>query len=115
MKIKLAIIIPLALLLSACHTLKGRTDHTSPTDVDLGMPISIKVVDGTVLLVDKNGKDISEPVNFPFDLKKRGIDAEAILNLENITIMTIKGSCWVMACNSGGCRIARAPDGPWCL
>lgn len=86
----IAVIIPLTACAQKYHHDDGH--DTTPTD-----RISFKVENGQLQAIGPDGQRLKlEPVTFP-------VNSKQILSVDQITIIKVKGSHFIMGCFLGGC------------
>ncbi|MCU7810880.1 MAG: hypothetical protein KZQ77_06545 [Candidatus Thiodiazotropha sp. (ex Notomyrtea botanica)] len=116
-KAKAAIIILLVSLLTGCGSMRHYTSHTAPAPVSINDTLNIQIADGIPVVLDENGKVISERVKPPIELASPdgNFSAKSIERIQHITIMTIRGSCLVVLASGGVYTRVRLPDNhPYC-
>lgn len=119
MKTKVTLMILVAFLLTSCAHLRNHsTDKTHPpVKLSLDNALNIQIVNGIAAVVDKTGKVISKRVKPPIKLtsEKEQFRAKSIERIQEISIITIKGSCLILIKVGNQYTQAYLPDGhPLC-
>ena len=113
MKTKVMLIILISFLLSACCWQPfTKDDKTPPINLQLDQSLNIRIIDGQIAVVDEKGEVISRPVQTPIKLYSDdgSYKAKTLEGIENINVLTIRGSCTFLMCSRNGCCEARLPD-----
>lgn len=100
MKTKFTLMILVAFLLSSCaHMRNHSADKTHPpVKLNLDNALNIQIVNGIPTVVDESGLVVSKPVSLPIKLISEDgqFRAKTIERIQEISIITIKGSCKVL-------------------
>jgi hypothetical protein len=113
MKIHLALIVMLAALLTGCSTFEHhKTDNRQPpVSLNLQDALNVKIIKGKPVVFDEKGVQISEAVKMPIDIST----LKSIESIQELLIITMKGSCDVLIASGGDYVMVRLPDGhPYC-